>query len=111
MGYYHIPLDEESQKLCTTVFPWGLYQYTRLPMGISNAPDIFQGIILDLFKDMDNVNAYLDDILLTSKGTYEEHLEYLNQILERLNTAGFAVNVRKSFFAVADVEYLGYQLT
>ena len=23
MGYYHIPLDEESQKLCTTVLPWG----------------------------------------------------------------------------------------
>jgi hypothetical protein len=23
MGYYHIPLDDESQKLCTTILPWG----------------------------------------------------------------------------------------
>ena len=22
MGYHHIPLDEESQKLCTTISPW-----------------------------------------------------------------------------------------
>jgi hypothetical protein len=27
MGYYHIPLDEESAKLCTTILPWGKYQY------------------------------------------------------------------------------------
>jgi len=30
MAYYHVPLDEESQKLCSTVLPWGKYQYTRL---------------------------------------------------------------------------------
>jgi hypothetical protein len=26
MGYYHIPLDLEAQKLCTTILPWGKYQ-------------------------------------------------------------------------------------
>jgi hypothetical protein len=41
MGYYHIPLDESSQTLCTTVLPWGKYRYLRLPMGIRNATDIF----------------------------------------------------------------------
>jgi hypothetical protein len=33
MGYYHIPLDEYSQKLCTMILPWGKYHYKRLPMG------------------------------------------------------------------------------
>jgi hypothetical protein len=31
MGYYHIPLDLEAQQLCTTILPWGKYQYKRLP--------------------------------------------------------------------------------
>jgi hypothetical protein len=31
MGYYDIPLDLEAQKLCTTILPWGKYQYKRLP--------------------------------------------------------------------------------
>jgi hypothetical protein len=25
MGYYHVPLDLEAQKLCTTILPWGKY--------------------------------------------------------------------------------------
>jgi hypothetical protein len=27
MGYYHIPADEESQKLCSFVMPLGKYRY------------------------------------------------------------------------------------
>jgi hypothetical protein len=34
MGYYHIKLDADAQKLCTIVFPWGKYKYKRLPMRI-----------------------------------------------------------------------------
>jgi hypothetical protein len=44
MGYYHIKLDADAQKLCTIVFPWhmGKYKYKRLSMGIKIAPDVFQ---------------------------------------------------------------------
>jgi hypothetical protein len=36
MGYYHIKLDADAQKLCTIVFSWymGKYKYKRLPTGI-----------------------------------------------------------------------------
>jgi hypothetical protein len=37
MGYYHIKLDADAQKLCTIIFPWGKYKYKRLPMGIEIA--------------------------------------------------------------------------
>jgi hypothetical protein len=30
MDYYHIPLDLEAQKLCTTILHWGKYQHKRL---------------------------------------------------------------------------------
>jgi hypothetical protein len=40
--YYHIPLDLEAQKLCTTILPWGKYQYKILPMGVKTSPYIFQ---------------------------------------------------------------------
>jgi hypothetical protein len=73
MGYYHIPLDVEAQKLCTTILPWGKYQYKRLPMGVKTSPDIFQRIIYELIGDIPNIQVYLDDILITSNGTFEEH--------------------------------------
>jgi transposase InsO family protein len=111
MGYYHVKLDDESSKLCTTVLPWGKYQYLRLPMGIKNSPDIFQNIINDVMSGLENVRAYLDDILITTSGTFEDHLTTVEQVLQRLENIGFAVNVKKSSFAVSEIEYLGYWIT
>jgi hypothetical protein len=45
MGYYTIRLTPSASKLCTIVTEFGTYEYLRLPMGISCAPDIFQSKI------------------------------------------------------------------
>ena len=45
-GFYTIPLDKESQKICMTVTQFGKYAYTKLSMGIACAPDIFQSIMM-----------------------------------------------------------------
>jgi hypothetical protein len=45
MVYYHIPLDLEAQKLCTTKLPGGKYKYKRLPMDVKTSPDMFQRIM------------------------------------------------------------------
>ena len=37
-GFYFIPIDKDSQKLATTVLPWGKYEYKQLPMGIATIP-------------------------------------------------------------------------
>jgi hypothetical protein len=84
MGYYHIPLDLESQKLCTTLLPWGKYQYKRLPMGVKTSPDIFQSIMYQLLVDIPNIHVYLDDIIITLNGTFEEHAYIMEIELERL---------------------------
>jgi hypothetical protein len=38
----------------------------------------------ELFIGMDEVRAYIDDLLLITSGTYEEHLAKLDQVLLRL---------------------------
>ena len=78
MGYYHIELDPLAQDICTIVFPWGKYSYNRLPMGISCAPDIFQAEMFSLMEELEFVRVYLDDLLVISKSTYEDHLEKLD---------------------------------
>ena len=40
MGYYHIRLRKKASNMCTIILPWVKYQYKRLPMGVSNSPDI-----------------------------------------------------------------------
>ena len=111
MGYYHIPLSEESQKLCTTVLPWGKYRCKVLPMGIKNSPDIFQEVMTNMFCDLEYTSTYIDDILIISDGTYADHLAKLQVVLGRLQKANFRANVRKCYFAKDNLEYLGYQIT
>ena len=111
MGYYHIPLDEHSQDLCTTIIPWGKYKYARLPMGITNSPDIFQSIMSDLLGDIEYTRTSIDDILITSNGSFDDHMEKSPKVLSHLETAGFHAIIRKCFFCKDKIEYLGYQLT
>jgi RNase H-like domain found in reverse transcriptase/Reverse transcriptase (RNA-dependent DNA polymerase)/Integrase zinc binding domain len=111
MGYYHISLSTRSRELCTIVLPWGKYEYQRLPMGLANSPDIFQEKMSELMDGLEYVRTYLDDLLILTKGTFEEHLENVTEVLKRLQKAGLKVNVKKSFFAQSELEYLGYWIT
>ena len=111
MGYYNIVWDKEPSYLCTMILPWGKYCYCCLPMGLIGGPDIFQAIINDLMGNLQNVRAYSDDILVTTAGSFEDHLKHIELVLQRLMDAGFAVNLRKSSFAVTEIDYLGYWIT
>jgi len=112
-GYYHIPLDEYSQRLCTTILPWGKYSYKRLPMGIATSPDIFQHAMNTIFGDLDYVIAYLDDILILSSedDTFEDHLKKMDTVLSRCAKMGLKVNLYKSEIMKKELDYLGYTLT
>ena len=94
MGYYHIELSPFSKRLCTIVTPFGKYEYQRLPMGLCNSPDIFQERMYELFSDLENVRAYIDDLLVTSSSTFEDHLQKLEEVFSRLSDAGLKVNAK-----------------
>ena len=80
-------------------------------MGMANTPDIFQQVMHDILGDLDFVLIYIDDILITSNGTFEDHMDKLDIVLTRLEEKGFRCRVNKCFFGEAELEYLGYWLT
>ena len=111
MGYYHIKLDADARKLCTIVLPFGKFEYLRLPMGLCNSPDIFQERMSDLMAGLEFVRTYLDDLLVLTSGNWMDHLDKLDQVLQRVRAAGLKVNAEKSFFGKGKLEYLGYWVT
>eukprot|EP00957_Ditylum_brightwellii_P128309 9786568-Ditylum_brightwellii.AAC.1 len=42
----------------------------------------------DLFSDLEHVRAYIDGLLVITKGTWEDHLAKLDEVLTRLSKAG-----------------------
>ena len=111
MGYYHIVLHPDSRKYCTIVFPFGKYEYQRLPMGLCNSPDIFQEKMSGLMHDLEFVRAYIDDVAVLTHKDWSDHLTKLDIVLTRIENAGLKVNGLKSFFGRKEFEYLGYILT
>ena len=106
MGYYHILLTPKSSRLCTVVFPWGKYEYLRLPMVLCNSPDIFQEKISELMAGLEFARAYIDDLLVISK-SFKEHLEHLELVFTCLQEAE---NATKSLFCATELEYFGYTI-
>jgi hypothetical protein len=111
MGYYHLKLSPQLSEMSTFMLDIGCYKYLRLPMGLSVSVDIFQRLMNSLFADLQFVHTYLDDILIVSDGSYEDHMEKVAIVLERMAKNGLQINARKSYWAVKTVEYLGYILT
>jgi hypothetical protein len=80
-------------------------------MGMSGSADIFQAEMMDLMEALEYVLAYIDDLLCITRGTLEDHLDKLEEVLKRLRKARLKVNAANSFFCTREIKYLGYMLT
>ena len=106
-GYYQIPLTDKAKLISAFITPFGLFQYNRLPFGMSNAPATFQRLVNRVVQDLDGTYAYIDDIVVTSE-TWEEHIYRIQSLFVRLKSFGLTVNLAKSSFGKAKVRYLGH---
>jgi Reverse transcriptase (RNA-dependent DNA polymerase) len=91
MQYFTFELDADSQQLCVVSTPFGLYKYKRLPMGVKQSSDIAQEVMENLFRDLDNVEVYIDGIGCFSS-SFANHICNFDIILLRLEQNGFTVN-------------------
>ena len=88
--------------------PWGLFEYLKMPFGLRNAPPTFQRFVDTVIQNLDNVFAYIDDLIVFSE-TVEEHRAHLFNLMERLQEYGLVVNVQKTYLFQTKVVYLGVE--
>ena len=107
-AYHQGYVKEQFRKLTAFSTPWGLYEWIRIPFGISNAPPAFQRHINQILVGLrDHICiAYLDDILVYAR-SFEEHVTNLVLVLKRLRSHGVKLRVDKSVFIKPEVRYLG----
>ena len=106
-AYHQIPVSKDSQKYLTINTHMGLFAFKRLPNGIHSGPAIFQRIMDGLLADIPKAVSRLDDILIAGTD-YQDHLNTLSQVLERLLKYGFKLNKAKCKFLQSSVVYLGH---
>ncbi|KAM4061993.1 reverse transcriptase (RNA-dependent DNA polymerase) [Hirsutella rhossiliensis] len=70
----------------------------------------FQRYINSVLQDYldDFVSAYIDDVLIFSSGSLQDHRDKVGKVLQRLMDAGLQLDINKSEFEVKAVKYLGF---
>ena len=106
-GFWQIPLAEKSQQLTTFITPFGRYHFTKMPFGISSAPEHFQKRMSAILSGLEGVLCLMDDILVF--GTDEgEHHRRLTRVLRRIHSAGVTLNPAKCEFQKKKLKFLGH---
>jgi len=108
--YQQLLLHEESKKFTTINTHKGLYQYNRLPFGVSSAPGIFQRTIKNLLQGIPHVVVRVDNILVSGKDD-PDHLANLEAVLSRLFTAGLKLRLGKCLFMQPEVTSCRYVIS
>ncbi|PAA75827.1 hypothetical protein BOX15_Mlig026022g1 [Macrostomum lignano] len=108
-AFLQLPLADDSKAFLTINTPRGLFQVNRLPFGITSASAIFQRTLDTLLGDLDAVQVFVDDILVTGS-TLQQHKRNLALVLRRLKDAGLRLNKEKCKFFEDSVEYLGHRI-
>lgn len=106
-GFWMVPLNEQSSKLCTFNTPFGRYRFLRLPFGINAAPEIFHAEMVKLFGDISGLVIYIDDFLIYSSNI-EEHTRILETVFQRAKEVGLKFNKSKCMFFKTEIKFLGH---
>ena len=73
-GFHQIPMKKEHRHYTCMSTPLGLLQWKVMPMGLKNAPAIFQRIMEYVLRDFPFADPYINDIIIGSDGETEEEL-------------------------------------
>jgi len=111
-AYFQTPLSPRSRRITAFCTPFGLYEFNKLPMGISIGSQGLSRVVDELFADQKNhfVFNYLDDLIVYSR-SLEEYARHLCTVLDKLQNAGFTLNIEKVTLAAPQIKYLGHLLS
>ena len=114
-AYNQIPIDPQLQKHCNFNIlggkTTGTYRFLNGFYGLTDMPATFQKTIDVTLKNCHNKFAFLDDILLITKGSIADHEKELDKILCQLDKENLAVKLQKCEFTKKQITWLGYQIT
>ena len=98
-AYGQVALEQKTSEQCNFSLvggkSTGSYRFKNGFYGLTSMPAEFQKVIDNLLKEFPQANAFIDDILIASKGTKIEHIALVEKILKKLDVSNVALKLRK----------------
>ncbi|UYV64966.1 hypothetical protein LAZ67_3002583 [Cordylochernes scorpioides] len=111
-AYWQVEIAPESRPLLTFVTPDGQYQWTRLPFGLKNSPQIYERAISQIIQkhNLQYIEHYFDDFIIFSESP-EEHIQHLTIFFEVCQAENVRLNYKKCAFFKTPIEFIGYTIS
>ena len=112
-GYHQIEMEENhKQYTAFSVGSLGLFEYNRMPFGLTNSPATYQRLMEECFESLNHKECviFLDDIVVFSK-TFDEHLERLGNVFQKIRESGMLLSRVKCNFCRPKARYLGHVIS
>ena len=108
-AFLQLPLQLADKEKTAFTVKSGLYHFNTLPFGLKNSPSVFQRLMHRVLGDLmyHICMVYLDDIIVYSQ-SFEEHMEDLTTVFNRLRRFQLKVHPEKTILATDQVIYLGH---
>ncbi|GBM26318.1 Retrovirus-related Pol polyprotein from transposon 297 [Araneus ventricosus] len=108
-GYWQVEIRPEDREKTAFTTGQGLWQFKVMPFGLCNAPATFERLMETVLRGLSSEAClvYLDDIIIVGR-TFEEHLNNLREVFQRLQKANLKLNPKKCRFFQKEVAYLGH---
>ena len=113
-AYSQVPLHEDTQKHFNFNIlggnATGTYRFINGFYGLTDMPATFQKVMDFTLININSAHAFLDDIIIITKGSLSDHEKELDKVLTRIDNESLAINLQKCEFAVTEITWLGYKI-
>ena len=114
LDYAHgqMKLSEETSRQCVFAVTGGnfsgYYRFKKGLYGLADIPTIFQEKIDRTLEHCTPV--WLDDIIVVTRGSKQDHEKKLFDVLDKLEKAGYRASKKKSKFFMKETKWLGHEI-
>jgi hypothetical protein len=112
LGYHQLKVRDCDIPKTTFILRYGLYEFTVISFGLTNAPTYFMYMMNKVFMEyLDKfIVVFIDDILVYSRSE-EEHEGHLHLVLQKLQDHKLYAKLSKCEFWLKQVAFLGHAIS
>ncbi|MBW0493535.1 hypothetical protein O181_033250 [Austropuccinia psidii MF-1] len=112
-GFHQNGVKPNSMKLLRIIFHMGIYEYTRTPFCINNAPGHFQRMMNTIFQEeiLEGLMVvYIDEIMIYLE-KWEDHVQFIDRVLHKFTPINLKISLKKCNFGQQELLALGHKVS